>query len=272
MSQAWQAIPPARALILSLLSSGGTGPTALAALTRMGGLFGVDAATIRVAVGRLARDGLLEQVERGQYALGARGAAMGARVRGWRQAEARMKGWDGGWLLILVDHLGRADRVRLRARERALRLSGFAQSDAGFWARPDNLAAPLPQLIAEAVDLGLDAAAIAFASAAPLPDEEAKLRTLWSADNLATTYRFWVDAMDTSAARVARMPPDEAARETLLLGQAVIRAINLDPLLPDALVDAGLRRWMIDGMIAYDDIGRRAWAAFGTVEVRSDQG
>ncbi len=263
MSQDWQATPPARALILSLLSSGGTGPTALAALTRMGALFGVDAATVRVAVGRLVREGLIEAAERGQYALGARGAAMGTRVRGWRQAEARTRGWDGGWLLILVDHLGRADRVRLRARERALRLSGFAQSDAGFWARPDNLAAPLPHLIAEAVALGLDPAAIAFGNAAPLRQEEAKLRALWSADDLAAGYRFWIDAMDASAARVARMAPDEGARETLLLGQAVIRAINLDPLLPDALVDAALRRRMIDAMIAYDEIGRRAWAAFG---------
>jgi phenylacetic acid degradation operon negative regulatory protein len=228
----------------------------------MGELFGIDAAAVRVAVGRLVREGLLIQVERGRYAIGGRGAALQTRVRGWRDAEARTRQWDGGWLLVLVDHLGRTDRVRLRARERALRLSGFARSEAGFWARPENLAARLETIVAEAIELGLDPAAIAFAGAAALPLEEVKLRRLWSAETLGESYRGWIEAMAASLARLPTMTKDAAARETLLLGQAVIRAINLDPLLPAEMVDAALRRRMIADMVAYDAAGRRAWQEF----------
>ena len=52
----------------------------------------------------------------------------------------------------------------------------------------------------------------------------------------------------------------EAARETLLLGQSVIRTINTDPLLPAEMVDAALRAEMIAAMQRYDTIGKGFWA------------
>ena len=65
--------------------------------------------------------------------------------------------------------------------------------------------------------------------------------------------------MDASAARLPTMTADGAARETLLLGQSVIRAINRDPMLPSALIDTGLRAAMIDAMRHYDAVGKAAW-------------
>lgn len=255
----WRSTPPARSLILSALSTDAQATT-LKALTRIGRLFEVDAAAIRVAVGRLVRDGLLRQTERGQYAIGERGAAIRARVRGWRAAEARTRPWTGAWIIILVDHLGRTDRTRLRARERALKLSGFAPADEGYWARPDNLRAPAMEIVSEAIELGLDPNAIVFGAAEPLPQELPRLRNLWSAEKLAATYRAWIEEMDASLAHIAAMDVESAARESFLLGQAVIRSINLDPLLPAEMVDTRLRRRMIDLMVAYDEVGKRCWA------------
>ena len=58
------------------------------------------------------------------------------------------------------------------------------------------------------------------------------------------------------------LDPEGAAIETLFLGRAVTRDILLDPLLPDELVDAGLRKAMVDAMQRYDRRGRAFWREF----------
>lgn len=268
MLHEWRSAPPARSLILSALSADAPSTT-LKSLTRIGRLFGVDAPAIRVAVGRLVRDGLLRQTERGQYAIGDRGTAVRARVRSWRTAEARTRPWTGTWVIILVGHLGRTDRTRLRTRERALRLSGFAQADEGFWARPDNLQATVAEIIGQAVELGLDPNAVAFGGAEALPQDLARLESLWSGDDLAASYRGWIDELEASLTRIRGMDVESAARESFLLGQAVIRSISLDPLLPAEMVDIRLRHRMIELMIAYDEIGKQCWARFDEQHAQS---
>ena len=62
-------LPPealsARALILSLIASIGTGRQSIAGLIHAGALFGIEPATVRVAATRLLKEGLLESPERG---------------------------------------------------------------------------------------------------------------------------------------------------------------------------------------------------------------
>lgn len=255
----WRAVPTARSAALSFLSTSG-GPMRAAALARRAEVLGVDAAALRVALGRLVREGIARSPERGSYAIGATGAAMNALARGWRGIEARVRDWDGRWLLVGADHLGRSDRPRLRLRERALRLGGFAPAPAGLWVRADNLAEPLDVTAARLVALGLDAEALVIGEAAVLADRDAAFRAAWDRSAIEAGYRFWIAEMAASAARVATLPLEPAARETLLLGQAVIRAINLDPLLPAELVDTGLRRALLAAMEAYDRTGRALWA------------
>ena len=261
----WRSLPPVRNLVLSALST--DTPTTLQSLVRIGQVFGVDAATTRVTLGRLVRDGLLRQIDRGQYAIGEGGAALRERVRRWRTVGARTRPWEGSWLIVLVDHLGRADRTRLRLRERALKLSGFARAEEGYWLRPDNLRPTMPEIISEAVSLGLEPNAVAFGSAEALSANAARLHGLWPIDDLVAAYRFWIDELDASMTRLPTMRREEAARESFLLGQAVIRAINLDPLLPAEMIDTDLRCRMVEQMIAYDEIGRRCWSELD-LEVR----
>ena len=68
-----------------------------------------------------------------------------------------------------------------------------------------------------------------------------------------------------SLARLDQLSASEAAQETLLTGQAVIRAINLDPLLPEefGVLDALLS--MVDKMKTYNAAGRAAWKAYRTL-------
>lgn len=257
--QDWRRPIPARALALGFLSSSHA-PMRVADLVRRAAIMQVDGAAMRVALGRLCREGIVKQVERGVYAIGPAGAALDRRARSWADAEARVRHWNGRWVIVLADHLGRTDRRRLRLRERALLLYGFARGPAGAWLRPDNLADPLPRLVGDLHAIGLDPDATALGGAAALPSEDAAWRALWPAEALSASYRDWIDEMASSLDRLPALSDEEAARETLLLGQAVIRAINRDPLLPAALVDTGLRAALIDAMRRYDAAGKTCWA------------
>lgn len=230
------------------------------ALSRRAAVLGVDAAAMRVALGRLVRERIVRSPARGSYAIGASGEAMNALARGWRDGEARVKPWNGRWLVVAVDHLGRTDRRRVRLRERALRLGGFARADNGLWVRADNLAASLADVAARLRAIGLDEGALLLGDAAALPADDAAFRSSWDRGAIEAAYRHWIAELAASEARLPALDRDAAARETLLLGQAVIRAINLDPLLPDDLVDTGLRARMTDAMRRYDDLGRACWA------------
>lgn len=261
--QDWRTPPPAPALVLAFMATRSDDAVSSSELVRMGGVFGADAPAMRVALGRLVRDGLLRQTGRGLYGVGEAGAAVQARVRDWRRLEERVRPWPGGWTLVLVDHLGRTDRKRLRRRERALRLGGLAHAPEGFWVRPDNLRLSAADFLAQLVALGLDPGAVVFSESRTLGDEDAKLRALWSGDALSAEYAAWTERLAESAARLPTLSPPEAARESFLLGQAVLRAINLDPLLPDELVDVGRRRALVSAMAGYDRLGKGCWAALG---------
>jgi phenylacetic acid degradation operon negative regulatory protein len=84
-------------------------------------------------------------------------------------------------------------------------------------------------------------------------------RDLWSTDALKARYESAIAAMQASRKAVAGLSPDAAAKETLLIGQSVIRAINLDPLLPEEIGDATLFRKMVSEMKDYDRFGRTCW-------------
>lgn len=247
--------------MLAFLSAMPATPVAASMLIRRAALLEVDAPAIRMALARLAREGVIEQVERGIYAVGGRGAALDRIARGWREAEARVRPWDGRWLVASIAHLGRADRAGVRGRERALSLTGFVRAADGNWIRPDNLAAPFEEVAARLQMLGLEEDATLLAGATVLPRDDAAFRSLWPVRELEAGYRFWIKEMTSSEARVSDTRDNEAtAREMLLLGQAVIRAINRDPLLPGEMIDVDLRARMVDAMRRYDEAGKRCWA------------
>lgn len=260
MLQDWRTPVSARSLALGFLSTA-RGPMRVADLVRRAEVMAVDGAAMRVALGRLCRDGVVQQVERGHYAIGPAGAALDRRARGWSEAPRRVREWDGRWTIVLAEHLGRSDRRQLRRRERALLLHGFARTTAAAWVRPDNLVQPLPDLVADLHAIGLDAAAIALGNTAALSAEDAAWRALWPADALEASYRHGIAEMAGSITRLPTLPRDAAARETLLLGQSVIRAINRDPLLPAALVDTALRDELVAAMRRFDAVGKACWAA-----------
>ena len=251
-----------RALVLSLMSSAFTEPQSIGRLIDAAALFGIEAATLRVAVTRLMKDGLLESPDRGVYRPGPKSRALTRRVQGWQHVAGRIVPWNGDWLVALTHHLGRSDRRQLRARERALALSGYRPAEASLWVRPANLARTLDDHRADLTEIGADEDLILMQadgiSMAQAPDWPA----LWSREALAQSYERAIAAMADSLARLPGLSADAAARETLLIGQAVIRTINFDPLLPPELADQGEFLRMVERMRAYNEAGRRCWAIY----------
>ncbi len=259
----WRAPVTPKSLALWFLSTAAPAPLRAGTLIDRARIFDIEPAAVRVALGRLVREGLADQAERGVYSLGPNAAALHAKARQWPRVEDGVRPWDGAWIVVLTHHLGRINRPRLQAGERALRLTGFVEADTGAWVRPDNLRRDTPSLAGELAGLGLDAQATILAGCVAQSADDARFRALWSPDLLEDGYRFWIGELEASEARTAAMPVTEAARETFLLGQSVIRAINSDPLLPDDLVDTELRGTLVNAMVRYNAMALQHWSKVG---------
>lgn len=263
--QDWRRPVTPRSLALWSLSIAAPDPLPSARLVLEAEILDIGPPAMRVALGRLLREGMATQVSRGSYALGSAAAAIHAKARGWTDTEAAVKQWRGRWIIAIVDHLGRSDRRRVQARDRALRLTGLAPSASGAWVRPDNLARDAERLVTDLRGLGLDSDAVVLADCDAGARDDDAFRRLWPIAQLESGYRRWLRELTESAARVRSLSFRDAARETFLLGQSVIRAINSDPLLPAEMVDVGLRASVVEAMKDYDAMARHLWARIGSV-------
>ena len=254
----------ARTLILSLMSSEFRAPQSIGRLINAAALFDIEPATLRVAVTRLIKDGLLESPDRGLYRPGPKSKALTRRVQSWKDVASRIVPWNGDWLVALTHHLGRTDRKQLRARERALALYGYQPTDAGFWVRPANLARPLEDHRTDLTGIGADEGILLLRASAVSVEGGHDWPALWSSEALARSYEHAIRAMEQSLARLPDLSAEAAARESLLIGQAVIRTINFDPLLPPELADQKEFLRMVETMVHYNAVGRECWQAYYT--------
>lgn len=249
-------------LILSLLSAPSMEEVRVGHLIEWGRLFDIDPAAIRVAVGRLTRQGLIRSVSRGTYSIGPEGRLIAETASSWVRAEERVGPWSGEWIVVHTSHLGRTNKSALRARERAFRLNGFAEWVTGLWCRPANYREPLARTRDRLISLGLESAAVVMCALDMPGSGPGDLYRLWPRRRIEAGYRRSIGAMQKSTRRLHGMNRREAARETFLVGEAVIRQINADPLLPGEMIDADMRRQMIGEMVQYNRLGRSVWGAF----------
>ena len=254
--------PTPKRLILSLLSAPSLETVQVAHLVEWGQLFGIEPATTRVAVGRLAKHGFITAVGRGIYTIGPQGSLMAHTASHWSEVEELVGPWAGGWIVVHSAHLGRADKTALRARERAFRLNGFAELVSGLWCRPDNFAQSLDLTRHRLISLGVEPGAVMMQVSALPGVEPEQLYALWPRDKIEAGYREHLAMMTASERRVATLGSDAATRETFLVGEAVIRKINADPLLPSQMVDTSARRKLISRMRQYNELGQSVMAEF----------
>ena len=142
---------------------------------------------------------------------------------------------------------------------RALDLNGFRALATGLSVRPDNLDGGAEAMRAALARLGLAPGSLVFSGGDFDADAAVRMRALWDVQALSAAYRGALKLIEDSNARLARMTPEAAARETLLVGRAVIRSIVRDPLLPEAIQPAAPRRALIEATRTYQAHARTLW-------------
>ncbi len=266
--------PTARSLILDLLSTVRRGSMPVRALVAAADLFGIEENSLRVSLARLFAAGSVERDERGRYRLARTETPLKQQVLGWRQLESRMvEHWNGDWAAVIGAPRGRRGPGRRAAR--ALELLGFRELRPGLALRPDNLAGGVDALRDRYRGLAAPTRSEAkpgtatndpepiVARLSELPELDANhARALWQVDALEAEYASLRDTLAESEARIDSLPPSEAMVESFLVGGRVLRVLNVDPLLPEPIVDVAARRGLVDAMLRYDRVGRAKWSLF----------
>lgn len=253
-------LSPAR-LILDLLDADPAGMGSARRLLAAGSVFNFSNNQMRVALSRLASEGLLENSARGRYALSHTAEKLRTEIQRWQHIEDQRQPWNNDWATILCGNLAAESSTQFRSQSRALALRGLRRWRPGVWVRPNNLSGGLPTLVTDLLALGLDAIQGSFLVTKVDGNTEQELLSLWDTQNIDCEYQARLRAIRAATARLTA-PSPSLLMETMELGSDTIRFLLKDPLLPDGFTDSACRLALIDSMQRYDRLGRELWKQF----------
>ncbi|SOJ52615.1 hypothetical protein MSIMFB_00128 [Mycobacterium simulans] len=218
----------ARSVLASALLGADEARLAVAELVAVASLFGISDGAARTCLWRMVSNGELIG-DGGSYTLAGHLLERRQRVDAASRIDGAAK-WDGTWELAIVslDRRSAGDRLGLRKAATALHLAELRE---GVWIRPDNLD---PQRL-PASRAVLDRQCTHFHGAATdiTPD---KMRALFSLDGWTDDARALIDAMNV-ALNTSERGSTESFTYEFALSIAVVRHLQLDPLLPAELVE-----------------------------------
>ncbi len=252
----------ARELVIDFLSNRYPREMSVQEITGVGAALGFSEQSLRMALTRLVEGAVAVNPGRGRYRLSASGEAMRQEVRKWRNLSELAKPWSGAWIGVFDAAVPRSDRAALRRHERAMRLRGFREIQAGLWIRPANLRDSVAELRDHLRALGLHPSALVV-GLHDLDDEaRAKATGLWDTAAMLARYRALTEELLASKIKLARLELPTAAAESMVLGRDVIRHINLDPVLPEELMPNRALATLVRTMTEYDQQAREIWRRF----------
>lgn len=221
----------ARSVLATALLGADQPRLTVAELVAVASLFGISAGAARTCLWRMVSNGELTS-DNGSYSLA--GHLLDRRERvddASRRDDGVTREWDGTWELAVVrlERRSAADRLELRKAAAALHLAELRE---GVWIRPDNLD-PQRSPTSRAV---LDQQCIHFHRAT----SDIASDTIGPLFNLGTWSR---DARRLITAMVDELGTDSGGDDSLAalpyrfaLSIAVVRHLELDPLLPPELI------------------------------------
>jgi phenylacetic acid degradation operon negative regulatory protein len=215
----------ARSVLASSLLGADEGRLTVAELVAVASLFGISAGAARTCLWRMVSNGELIGDD-GNYALAGRLLERRERVDDASRIDDAAQHWDGTWELAVValERRSASDRLELRKAATALHLAELRE---GVWFRPDNLDPQrFPTLRAV-----LDQQCTHFHGAATDITAD-KVRSLFSLDEWADDARVLIEAMDVALEASPRDESTESFTYEFALSIAVVRHLQLDPLLP----------------------------------------
>lgn len=253
-------LSPAR-LILDLLDADPKGMSSARRLLAAGSVFQFSSNQMRVALSRLANEGLLTNPSRGQYALSPAAQKMSTEIQRWHHIEQQRLLWQQDWATVVCANLAAEGSAQFRSQSRALALRGLRRWRPGVWVRPNNLHGGLPTLVADLQSLGLDAIQGSFLIKDADASTQQELLSLWDAAQINLEYSRRLNDIRAAHERLTA-PHPWLLIETMELGSDTIRFLLKDPLLPDGLTDSHSRCALINAMQQYDRQGRKLWQQF----------
>jgi len=221
----------ARSVLASALLGSDQGCLTVAELVAVSSLFGISAGAARTCLWRMVTVGELIGDD-GNYVLAGRLLERRHRVdEAARLDDAATRHWDGTWELAIVSLERRpaAHRLELRKAASALHLAELRE---GVWVRPDNLD---PQRLPTARAV-LDRQCTHFHRAATDIAAD-KVRSLFSVDEWTADAEALIEAMNAALTTGERENPTKSFADEFALSIAVVRHLQLDPLLPVELLD-----------------------------------
>jgi phenylacetic acid degradation operon negative regulatory protein len=221
----------ARSVLASALLGADQARLTVAELVAVASQFGISDGAARTCLWRMVSNGELTG-DGGSYTLAGRLLDRRQRVdEASRIDNVATPGWDGTWELavVSVERRSATDRLELRKAAMALHLAELRE---GVWIRPDNLD---PQRL-PASRAVLDQQCTHFHGAATDISAD-KMRSLFSLDGWTDDARTLIDAMDVKLKTSKRDDSTESFTYEFALSIAVVRHLQLDPLLPIELVE-----------------------------------
>ncbi|MGD3109676.1 PaaX family transcriptional regulator [Streptomyces sp. YGL11-2] len=215
------------------------GPVPVAALIRLLGALGVDPPSVRSAVSRLKRRGLLvaERTAAGAAAYGLSDAARQLLEDGDRRIFGRPAArLSDGWVLAVFSVPEEERHKRHLLRSRLSRL-GFGTAAPGVWIAPAHLYEETRHTL-ERLELGPYVDLFTGTHAGFAPTAQAVARW-WDLDAIAARHRAFLAEHEPVLAHWARrrsVPPEAAYRDYLLALDAWRRLPYADPGLPSPLL------------------------------------
>ena len=166
--------------------------------------------------------------------------------------------WDGTWIAVEHSGLKRSDRTAARRHDQALRLAG---SRVEAHTRSPTEQSPRGTGSARRTlhRLGAASESAVMEIAHLAPEDDSTIRTLWNSEALLADIAEAREALTQAQTRLATISREEAARESLALGSAVIAVIVRNPLLPEELEPTQPLRELISHMLEYQDASRELW-------------
>jgi phenylacetic acid degradation operon negative regulatory protein len=221
----------ARSVLASALLGAREPQLPVADLVVAASVFGISPGATRTCLWRMVANGELT-TDNATYALAGHLLERRHRIDDAARPEHASGHWDGTWELAVVslDRRSATDRLELRKAATALHLAEIRE---GVWTRPDNLD---PQRVSTARAV-LDRQCVHFRGASSDITVD-RARSLFPTDLWSRDARRLTIAMDDELEAAPAEGDD--ANETLtyqfMLSIAVVRHLQLDPLLPAAVL------------------------------------
>ncbi|WP_433602396.1 PaaX family transcriptional regulator [Nocardia sp. CA-135953] len=216
------------------------GAARLGVLTELMGAFGIEAATVRVVMTRLRKEGWFDSSKSG------RAVSYLLNDKSWRLLddgrsrifERHFDGWDHTWTQALVDEVG-LEREQRKRIEKALTWWGFGGYGGPSWFSPHNREKQLREALAGEDELRLQ---FLRSKTAGLPTDRLIAQRCWDLGELGTDYEEFIEEFRPQLARYRRgLDGPVALVEQIRLMQQYRRYPFRDPDLPDTLLPPGWR-------------------------------